>query len=370
MHAKVSPGRLRFFAHAPGGPECALAGESMAHHLMKLELAAAAREAGAHAVLEVRGPEGTWRADVLASDPAGTWQMALEAQLSAITPDDIAARTERMREDGVPSVWFSDRRRPPWFGLVPSTYVEAADDGGLVVAEGLAKFSGGRWEAGPCTPLTEFLRWVFAGRVVSHRRRAPVCSPLAARQTVWTAPPYAREESAHLEAEERRRKAQQEEERRRWEEVRARWAQEAENRRRENHGQGRARDEHQAAIRALLERQAAMEKPVFDFVHHETGIYPFVEDHRAPKYAMGLPVYVGMTPYGVVCPVASRVAAARDRLAPLVVFVASERERQRIAAQAKPGQRIEVLNSGSAAAVPSPRPPTEQDTLPLPDGSR
>lgn len=49
MHAKVSRNGLRFFAHARGAPDCALAGESIAHHLLKLELASAAEAAGAHA---------------------------------------------------------------------------------------------------------------------------------------------------------------------------------------------------------------------------------------------------------------------------------------------------------------------------------
>ncbi|MGW9029332.1 hypothetical protein ACWGQ5_35450 [Streptomyces sp. NPDC055722] len=37
MHAKVSPAGMRFFAHAPGAPDCASAGESLPHHLLKLE---------------------------------------------------------------------------------------------------------------------------------------------------------------------------------------------------------------------------------------------------------------------------------------------------------------------------------------------
>ncbi|MGW5445356.1 hypothetical protein [Streptomyces asiaticus] len=127
--------------------------------------------------------------------------------------------------------------------------------------------------------------------------------------------------------------------------------------RREDRERARARGDHEAAIHALLERQAALEKPAFEFARRETGVHPFVEDGGAAEFAMGVPVYIGMTPYGVICPVASRVAAARDRLAALVVFVASERERRCIAAHARPGQRIEVLD-GAPAAVPSPRPPT------------
>jgi hypothetical protein len=74
MFAKVSRNGLRFFAHAPAAPDCALALETLAHHMLKLELANAARDAGAHAEMEVRGPDGAWRADVLASDPGGTWR--------------------------------------------------------------------------------------------------------------------------------------------------------------------------------------------------------------------------------------------------------------------------------------------------------
>ncbi|MFF5019553.1 hypothetical protein [Streptomyces sp. NPDC001165] len=170
----------------------------MAHHLLKLELAAAARAAGAHCEMEVRGPEGVWRADVMASDPGGTWRIALEAQLSPITPDAIAARTERMRANAVRLVWFSDRPRTPWLGLVPSVRLVTNEIGSLVVAEGLARFAEGFWEAGPQVPLTEFLGWVFAGRAVPHRRIVqrtrylpePLC-------TVWTAPQYVRAEATY-----------------------------------------------------------------------------------------------------------------------------------------------------------------------------
>ncbi|WP_053686823.1 MULTISPECIES: RNA methyltransferase [unclassified Streptomyces] len=342
MYAKVfSSSGLRFFAHAPGAPKCALAEESPAHHLLKLELAAAAREAGAHAELEVRGPDGAWRADVLASDPAGTWRTALEAQLSPITPDDIAARTERMLEDGVSSVWFSDRVRAPWFGTVPSARVETVD-GALAIREGLAKFSGKHWEAGPQgVPAAEFLRWVFAGRVVLHRRRAPVRSPLPAWGTLWTAPQYGEAETVYLDAEERRKREREEQERA----LRLRWRQEQQLQMQRDQERARAEGGHKAAVQALLARQAALEIPVAQFVHRETGSYPFVSDKGAPEYAMGVPVYVGLTPYGVVCPVASRMAALRDRLAPLVIFVASEGERRRIAAQTRPDQRIEVLRA-------------------------
>ena len=214
MFAKTSYSGLRFFAHAPHAPDCEIArqGESEAHHLLKLELASAARDAGAHAELEVRAPDGSWRADVLATDPGGAWTMALEAQLSPITAADISARTDRMREHGVTSCWFSDRPRPPWLGTVPSVRVVCAEGGGpLSVEEGLARFDGRSWRrAGPAA-LPDFLRWAFNGQAVPHTvnsesgyayeygfRRLPV---------VWTHPQYIEAEETHHAEEERRRLA-------------------------------------------------------------------------------------------------------------------------------------------------------------------
>ncbi|MBV9025599.1 MAG: competence protein CoiA [Streptomycetaceae bacterium] len=206
MHAKTSRTGLRFFAHAPGAPTCALAFESVAHHLLKLELANAARDAGAHAELEARGPDGTWRADVLTTDPNGTWKTALEAQLAPITDTDITARTEKMRADGVTSIWFSDRPRPPWLGAVPSVRLERPESTQhLAVGEGLVKFAGGGWSAVPAS-LTQFLTWAFARRIVTHAPCTPLSYPQRPLATVWTAPQYVTAETAHLEEEERRRR--------------------------------------------------------------------------------------------------------------------------------------------------------------------
>lgn len=208
MHAKTSHSGLKFFAHAPHAPDCEIArqGESEAHHLLKLELANAARDAGAHAELEVRAPDGSWRADVLATDPAGSWRIALEAQLSPITAADVTARTARMREDGVASCWFSDRPRPPWLGTVPSIRLDTADGGGLVVAEGLVKFTGSGWSVPPGATLTDFLRWVFTGKVVSHAPRTTLGYPLRQLAHVWTAPQYTAAEDTYLVEEARRQR--------------------------------------------------------------------------------------------------------------------------------------------------------------------
>jgi hypothetical protein len=98
----------------------------MAHHLLKLELSTAARTAGAHVELEVRGPEGAWRADVMASDPGGSWRIALEAQLSPITPAEIQARMARMLEDGVRMVWLAEP--PPQETVDPAALAQRAVD--------------------------------------------------------------------------------------------------------------------------------------------------------------------------------------------------------------------------------------------------
>lgn len=113
-----------------------------------------------------------------------------------------------------------------------------------------------------------------------------------------------------------------------------------------------AEQEHLAAIEALLQRQKALVKPVVEFVYHEAGTYPSVAREGSPEFAMGVPVYVHGKPHAVICPVASRLPALRRRLASLVFFAASERERSRIAAQAAPGQRIEVLPVELPAASP------------------
>ena len=220
MYAKVSRNGLRFFAHAAGAPNCALALETLAHHLFKLELANAARDAGAQAELEVRGPDGTWRADVLASDHGGTWRMALEAQLSPITADDISARTERMRADGVTSIWFGGRARPPWLGTVPSVRLTWQDDSPcLIIAEGLMRFDGRRWNAVPAT-LVEFLGWVFTRRILPHRPSADFRSPLTPLAQVWTAQRYMRAETKHLADQEARAVARMSAEERKRDEIR------------------------------------------------------------------------------------------------------------------------------------------------------
>ena len=132
LHAKLSPRGLRFFAHNRAAPACSLVGETMAHRLLKLQLASAIREAGWYAELEVTG-DG-WRADVLATSPDGARRMAWEAQLAQITIDELQERTTRMRASGVPVCWVTDHDRP-WIGAVPAIQIALPTDPGSADAQ-------------------------------------------------------------------------------------------------------------------------------------------------------------------------------------------------------------------------------------------
>ena len=123
VHAKVSSGGLRFFAHDPERrPDCPAARETMEHHLLKLELATAVRSTGWRAELEATRPGAQWRADVLAVSPDGCRTMAWEVQLSSITAEEIAERSGRLDGAGVPVCWVGVKPRR-WAEEVPSVVV-------------------------------------------------------------------------------------------------------------------------------------------------------------------------------------------------------------------------------------------------------
>lgn len=106
-----------------------------------------------------------------------------------------------------------------------------------------------------------------------------------------------------------------------------------------------------AAIAALLSRQKQLIEPAAEFVYRETGTYPRVDDSKArdPRWAMGVPVFVSGRPYAVICPTASHLDCVGDIFTDLLVIVASNSERQRIANAAAPSQRIEVLTPAVSA---------------------
>ncbi|MFF4741305.1 hypothetical protein ACFY2W_36290 [Streptomyces sp. NPDC001262] len=348
VHRTHNRGDLWFLRHAAGAPDCAARlGESMQHHLLKMELAAHVRAVpGWSAEYEVSSPDGSWRADVLATGPGGR-RIALEAQLAAASVADIEERTARYAAAGVECCWFTDRKTVPWLDRAPSVQVRRPDDGGDVqVTAGCARFEPrwchdrqrcertflpevdlpcaghGQWKPVATFPLARFV----AGLCRDTTRPRPV--PLedqAATRMRWITAQYLALEAEQHQAHARHEQARE----RRFAEL-------------ERESAERAR--HRRAIEELLERQNDLRRPVEDYVHARTGVYPYVDDDPDPDLAMGLGVYAdGDDLYGVICPVAGRVAACRDALASAVVFAASDRERDRIAAQASPVQRTEVI---------------------------
>lgn len=137
VHAKQSSLGQRFFAH-DAGSNCPASGESVAHRLLKTELAAAIRSGGWVAELEVPGTG--WRADVLALSPDGARRVAWEAQLASATVADLQERTTTMLTELDAVCWVTDRD-VPWVRRVPSLRLRRDDTtGDLMVVSGAARF--------------------------------------------------------------------------------------------------------------------------------------------------------------------------------------------------------------------------------------
>ncbi|MEU7736475.1 competence protein CoiA family protein [Streptomyces griseus] len=203
VFARASRHGVRHFYHQVRPPDCELANESPEHHFLKLELAMAARAAGWRAELEVSSETGNWRADVLVFDDRGRPFMALEAQLSPMTPAEARMRTDRYARDGVAVCWAALQDRP-WSRAVPTLRVTAPAGGDKpwTVRHGLARYTWAprtlkakaTWEHITC-PLGDALAWILQGTVRVHT---------AVNGTVWwTAPAYEEQalERARMEAE-------------------------------------------------------------------------------------------------------------------------------------------------------------------------
>lgn len=347
-------------AHDAANNACPLAGETLAHRLLKAELASAIRDAGWTAQLEVAG-EG-WRADVLGTSPDGAQRLAWEAQLSSITVDELQSRTERMRASGVRVCWVADRDTH-WLGHVPAIQVSRPESGtddasrpGLRIAHGVARLETdycdrrdcegsyvhvisplgtrirphrcpghGSWHVPSGLTLARFVRLVCHSDIRPHRlqyrwdfrhERRRGLRDTRYGTWAWTAPVYAaREDALIADGDWWRREREHEEQR------------------------------HAAAIEAVLTRQRQLITPTVELIYRETGTYPRIDEqaHRTAELAKGVPVYAAGVLHAVICPVANQLARVRHRLADLLIVVASEDERRRLCRTALPRQRIEVL---------------------------
>ncbi|WP_237694103.1 hypothetical protein [Streptomyces sp. SID2888] len=146
---------------------------------------------GLPAELEVSSATRNWLADVLVFDQQDRSFMALEAQLSPMTAQDAAMRTERYAADGVAVCWVSVEKRP-WERGVPSLRVAPPRSRGeaWTVRHGMARYTWAAphtvktkaaWTHISCS-LNEAIRWILQGQVHAHT---------GPDGTVWwTAPSY------------------------------------------------------------------------------------------------------------------------------------------------------------------------------------
>ncbi|WP_162181010.1 competence protein CoiA family protein [Terrabacter tumescens] len=365
LHAKVSRLGTRFFAHDAGAPECSLTGETMAHRMLKMELATAIRSAGWHAELEVPGTG--WRADVLATSPDGQTRMAWEAQLASTTAQDLTKRTATMAAEGVDVCWVSDKNTP-WMGQVPSIQVrspggsEHATNSGLAVIAGPAVFDPlwcerlhrchrvntpygrppgpcaghGHWTAlGHPMDLHRFVQHVLRGAVKAVRSSTALhlgFDRYNAGPYVWTTHPHWAAEQKQLQAQ-AARDAWVADRGPHWDAIPSQ------------------RALHEAAKAALLARQAVLRPLAVEFVAQQAGGPVGVRDPD-PDWAMGTPLYVDDLAQAVISPVASRINdQIKQRLAAVTVIVASTKERNRLAKACADEQRFEQFEVETAESM-------------------
>jgi hypothetical protein len=95
----------------------------------------AVRDAGWTADVEVRSPEGNWRADVMAMK--GSVRIAFEIQLSTIRFSELVARQRAYAESGVRGCWFYSfgalNPCPPAMTDIPVFALGSGSDSGVVM---------------------------------------------------------------------------------------------------------------------------------------------------------------------------------------------------------------------------------------------
>ncbi|OEJ37164.1 competence protein CoiA [Streptomyces agglomeratus] len=347
VFARVSHYSVRHFYHQVRPENCELANESPEHHLLKLELAMAARAAGWRAELEVSNEARTWRADAMVFDEHGRPFMALEAQLSPLTPDEARMRTDRYAQDGVAVCWVALEDRP-WERIVPSLRVRLPRLRGesWTVWHGMARYTWAprtlkakaKWVHITCT-LGEAVQWILEKRV--HAFTGP-------NGTVrWTTPPYEQLAivRARMEAEaETAKRAADAQQRRKETEQRA------EERRRLAQQRARERKAEVQRLKPFFEQTGldAMAWQVFTQMVRSASGKAIQYGTPGPAYGDGLPVYarprwesVGFQLSGVVCPNPEALAGWPKGL---TILVPNQTWLSRIQAAARTPLKVAVLD--------------------------
>ncbi|MGQ4347480.1 competence protein CoiA family protein, partial [Streptomyces sp. SAS_275] len=320
---------------------------------------------GWRAELEVASEKGDWRADVLVYDERGRPFLALEAQLSPMTPDDARMRTDRYARDGVAVCWIGLDQRP-WQRTVPSLLVRAPRERGenWMVWQGVQRFdwvprtvkARAKWTS-VTSPLGESVGWILDGRVHTHTA--------AAGGVWWTAPAYTQLafERAQVEAEaESAQRSITADRVRHLDEAHARAA---DRRLRAAIEEAAAsEEERQAELRRLASFfqyagiDARMWEAFTQMVRSASGKAVFYGE-QSPAYGDGLLVYAGprwggdRQLAGVVCPDPDKLAGwPRD----LTILVPNQTWLARIQAAAQRPVKVAVLNpaTGRSAFVRVP----------------
>ena len=341
---------MRFFAHDARSSGCALNGETMAHRLLKLELACAVRDAGWRAQLEATGPG--FRADVLAVSPDGADRVVWEAQLAGIAVDKIRERTATITSSGARVCWVTDRDTA-WLGVVPAVVISNSASVGEVrgtpiVRRGVARFVAVRW----CAPrsaltLSAFVELLCHRGIVQHRPRL-ACSPevTLGSEIVWTAPAYVEREATATA----RNQAAEENLRRWWVQVKATqhgvsdpdaakaWSDTRPPRWSEEIG---ARWARLQAITPLACKHLSRAIP-----GRVSPPHPRLGPASWGDWAGGVPLLADRKVRALVCPNPNRLRTwrLREQLRTLTIYVGSDIEAAEVERACPPGQLIVVIS--------------------------
>lgn len=142
MYLQVRPGGVLTAAHANHGVHQVLAGESDEHKALKERIHNDAVRAGFAADMEVRGPNGRRRTDVVV---AGAVKVGWEPQMSDLTANAIRRRTKIAMEDGLRPTWLTKKataqliNRAPWSRIKEDLHWKEVQTDPLYIVGGVNK---------------------------------------------------------------------------------------------------------------------------------------------------------------------------------------------------------------------------------------